>query len=145
MRALTCLLLLLACSGAGASPVYTVAEPWLRPARAGAATELYLELRASAPATLVAVRAPVAARVTLVDAYGRAVPSLALPGGAAVRLAPGGPRIRLAALAQGLQRGGHVPLTLLVRAADGGEQEIPVQAEVRHHSPSHDHGIAHAH
>ena len=145
MRTLGCLLLLLAVAGAGASPVYTVAEPWVRPAGAGTATELYLELRASAPATLVAVRVPLAARADLVNARGRTVPALALPAGTLVRLAPGGSRIRLSALREAIARGGHVPLTLVVRAADGAEQEIPVEAEVRLHSPSHDHGVPRAH
>lgn len=143
-RAAVLTLLLFACH-ALASPVYTVAEPWVRPVPAGKATELYLELRASEAAALVGVRTPLAARVDLVDARGRAVAAIVLPAGTLVRLEAGGPRVRLAALARAVQRGGHVPLTLTVRDAAGIEQEIPVEAEVRLHSPSHDHGVPHAH
>ncbi|MFO1399544.1 MAG: copper chaperone PCu(A)C [Burkholderiales bacterium] len=132
---------LFAAGACSASPVYTVAEPWLRPAKAGAGTELYLELRASEPAELIAVSTTAAARSELVDRHGKPVPAIALAPGVVVRLAAGAPRVQLSGLAQRIARGGHVPLTLTVRGADGSVQEIPVEAEVRLHSPSHDHGV----
>lgn len=135
---------LLLASTCGASPVYTVAEPWVRPAAARASTPLYLEVRASERAELVAVTTPAAARVELVDRNGKATPAIALPAGIPVRLEAGAVHGRLVGLAQHVARGGHVPLTLTVRAADGSVLEIPVEAEVRLHSPSHDHGVPHA-
>jgi len=132
--------LLLACA-CGASPVYTVSERWVRPAAAGASTPLYLEVRASERAELIAVTTRAAARAELVDRQGKAMPAIALPAGVLVRLEAGAAQGRLIGLAQRAARGGHVPLTLAVRAADGRVQEIPVEAEVRLHSPSHDHGV----
>jgi len=143
-RAWACALLL-AAGACCASPVYTVAEPWVRPAAAGATTELYIELRASEIAALVAVTTAAAARAELVDRRGKTATSIALPAGTLVRLEAGASRVRLTGLAQRVARGGHVALTLTVRAADGSVQKIPIEAEVRLHSPSHDHGVAHAH
>lgn len=137
--------LLLVAAVARASPVYTLAEPWVRPAAAGAATELYVELRASEAATLIAVTTGAAARVELLDRRGKVVPAIELPAATLVRLEPGAARVRLAGLPRPLARGGHVPLMLTVRDGTGAIQEIPVEAEVRLHSPSHDHGVAHTH
>ena len=91
------------------------------------------------------VTSPAAAHCELVDRHGKPTPAIALPPGLMVRLEAGAPRARLVRLVQRAARGGHVPLTLMVRSADGSVQEIPVAAEVRLHSPSHDHGVPHAH
>lgn len=145
MRRVCGLLSLLLAGAACASPVYTVAEPWVRPAAAGATTELYLELRASERAQLVAAGSTAAARVELVDRHGKATPAIDLPPGTVVHLAAGAARVRLTRVAQRIALGGHVPMILTVRAADGSVTEIPLTAEVRRHSPSHDHGVPHAH
>jgi copper(I)-binding protein len=134
----------LAAATAGASPVFVVAEPWVRPAAAGAATEAYMELRSSEPVTLTAVRSEVAARIAVVDARGEAT-SLAIEAGQLLRLAPKASRIRLPHVNRALRRGDHVPLTLTIVARDGTTQDIPVEAEVRTRSPSDDHHVPHAH
>jgi copper(I)-binding protein len=54
--------------------------------------------------------------------------------------------VALAPLARQLRLGDRVPLTLVVREADGVVQAIDVDAEVRRRSPTDDHrGHAHAH
>jgi periplasmic copper chaperone A len=137
-----------ALGGTHARAVFVVTEPWVRPAAMGAATEAFMELASSEGATLVAVRSPAAARAAVVDARGRsfAKDGVPLPAGERVLLAPGGVRVSLAPLVRPLRLGDRVQLTLFVRAPDGVEQAIDVDAEVRRRSPTDDHrGHAHAH
>jgi periplasmic copper chaperone A len=143
-----CAALAFALAATHAHAVFVVTEPWVRPAAAGAATEAFMELASSDGATLVAVRSPVAARVAVVDARGRSVArdGVPLPAGERVRLAPGRVRVSLWPLARQLRPGDRVHLTLVVRAPDGVEQAIDVDAEVRRRSPTDDHrGATHAH
>lgn len=60
-----------------------------------------------------------------------AVPSLALPAGKAVELKPGGYHVMLMNLKQPIKAGDTVPLTLLVKSADGKTEKIEVKAEAR--------------
>lgn len=142
--ALACALLVLAPARAG---VFAVAEPWTRPAAAGASAEAFMELMSSEGATLVDVRSPVAAQVRLVSGKARQAPpfALALPARATVKLAPGGVRVVLERVARPLKLKDRVPLTLVLRNADGITQEIAVDAEVRRRSPSDDHRVPHKH
>jgi copper(I)-binding protein len=127
--------------------VFSVAEPWTRPAAAGASTEAFMELTSSEGTMLVEVRSPVAREVRLVSGKSRqsAPFAVALPARATVLLAPGGVRLQLAQLARPLKLRDRVPMTLVLRHADGTMQEIAVDAEVRRRSPSEDHKVPHKH
>ena len=46
--------------------------------------------------------------------------------------------VRLTGLTRRLKQGEYVPMTLIIRSADGKEQKTYIVAEVRHHSPSED-------
>ncbi len=143
-------LLALPLASASAAGLFIVNEPWVRPATAGS-TDAYMNLRSSEGTTLVGVRCELAATVTMEMPDNarrgkfRAVTHLALPGGETVRLAPGRAHIRLAAIRHALKLGDHVALVLTLEAADGTTQEIPVNAEVRHRSPTDDEMHAHGH
>jgi copper(I)-binding protein len=134
-------LLVAAHAGAAASAVFEVTEPWVRPAAAAASTEAYMELTSSSGATLVEVRSPVAARIALVTARKREPPpfALPLPPRTKVPLSAGRTWLVLQQLARPLKLGERVPMTLVVRDADGTTQEIEVDAEVRRRSPAADH------
>ncbi|MCC6196264.1 MAG: copper chaperone PCu(A)C [Burkholderiales bacterium] len=138
---------LVACALFAAVParagVFSVAEPWTRPAAAGASTEAFMQIMSSGGATLVEVRSTLAGRVRLVSGATRQDPpfALALPPRATVKLAPGGTRVVLERLARPLKLRDRVPLTLVLRNADGTMQEIAVDAEVRRRSPSDDHRV----
>ena len=123
-----------------AHAIFAVTEAWVRPAAMGKATEAYMQLMSSDGATLVDVRSDAAASVSLLTAGGRRIApmSLALPAGDTVWLAPGKQRLALARLARTQREGDRVPFVLLVRMGDGTTQEIAVDAEVRHHSPTDD-------
>jgi periplasmic copper chaperone A len=131
-------------TSAHAHAVFVVTEPWVRPAGAAQSTEAYMELMSSDGATLVGVRSPVAASVAL-DGVRGSPPSLSLPAGATVALAPGKYRLTLRKLDSTLRLGDRVPLILIVRGATGVTQEIDVDAEVRLHSPTYDHNLPHTH
>ena len=106
-----------------------------------------MELASSEDVTLVDVRCALAARVALVSPRQRNSPpfALALPVQTNVALAPGATRIALLQLAQPLKLGQRVPLTLVLRHADGSVQDIDVDAEVRRRSPRADHDATHKH
>src|SRR5262245_58051790 len=146
LRNLAGLLVAAACAPACAA-VFAVTEPWVRPAGAGATTEAYMELASSMNATLVDARSAVAACVALVSTGQRKRPpfTLALPARTNVMLAPGGVRLALVNLAQPLNLGQRVPITLVLNYADGTSQDIEVDAEVRRRSPSDDHHVPHKH
>lgn len=61
-----------------------------------------------------------------------------------ILLAPGKYRLALEKLARSLRRGDRVPITLIVHEGAGTIQEIDVDAEVRHRSPTADHTHHHA-
>lgn len=60
---------------------------------------------------------------------------LALPARTLVHLAPNRYRLVLDKLTRPIKRGERVRLTLVIEAADGSRQEIPVDAEARFDSP----------
>lgn len=127
-----------------AHAVFVVTEPWVRPARAAQSTEAYMELVSSDGATLIGVRSPIAASITMRGPRGSQA-ALPLPPGATVALAPGKFRLALGRLARTLGVGDRVPLTLVLRDANGATQQIDVDAEVRLRSPADDHRRPHAH
>jgi copper(I)-binding protein len=140
MRRFLCLLAL--APAASLAAVISVNEAWLRPAAAGASTEAFMELAVSQDATLVEVRTPVAANIALAQGKDRGRPPFALPLAAQEPLLMDarGTRIELFRVERALKRGDRVPLTLVLRYADGTTQDVLVDAEVRTRSPSEDHG-----
>ena len=128
---------------ASLAAVISVSEPWVRPAAAGASTDAFMELTVSQDATLVDVRTPVATKVALARGRDRSAPPFALPLAAqrTLLMSERGTRIVLSRIDRPLKRGERVPLTLVLRYADGTTQDIEVDAEVRRRSPSEDHGV----
>jgi len=138
----------LAVAGATLAVSFNVTQPWVKPARAGASTEAYMQLMSPEGTTIVGARSPVAANVVLVTTKGRqsAPFTLVLPPRATVFLEASATRFALVNVERPLKLGERVPITLVLRHADGSSQEIDVDAEVRRHSPSYDHGFrGHAH
>ena len=127
--------------------VIAINEPWVRPASVGASTDVFMELAVSEAATLVDVRTPVATKVALAQGKQRRAPPFALALAAQVPLLmrDRGTHIVLARVERTLRRGDRVPLTLVLRYADGTTQDVEVDAEVRRRSPSDDHRSAHRH
>jgi len=106
-----------------------------------------MELRSTEGATLVDVHSDTAATIGIrpPGKNPATITQLPLPAGTAVTLAPGGYRLALRHLARSLKLGDRVHFTLTIEAADGTRQEIPVNAEVRRHSPIDDELHAHHH
>jgi len=61
----------------------------------------------------------------------RPIKEIALPKGQTVRLEPGGLHVMFIGLNDQIKPGQKVPMTLRVRGADGKEQKLEVEAEVR--------------
>lgn len=61
----------------------------------------------------------------------REMKEIPLPKGKAVSLEPGGLHVMFIDLRQPIREGRKVPMTLVVKGADGKEQKLPVEAEVR--------------
>jgi len=144
LAGIACACALFALSGPAGAAVVNVTEPWIRPAAAaGETTEAYLRIQCSEDATLVDARSPAARSTALVTAAKRTPPpfSLALPAKETVRLKAGGVRLALVQVAHPLKASERVPITLVLRYADGRTQDIEVDAEVRRRSPSADHGV----
>jgi copper(I)-binding protein len=139
--------LALALLSSDAAAIFIVTEPWVRLAPNARSAEAYMELRSTEGARLVAVSTAVATGVVLLApvATRSAVPEIPLAANATVKLAPGAFRIALAHLDRPLKLGDRVALVLTIETADGDRQEIPVNAEVRRHSPTDDHSRAHKH
>lgn len=127
---------------ASLAAVVAVSEPWVRPAGAGSSTEAFMEIMVSEDATLVDVRTPLATRVALAQGRERRPPPFALSLAAQKPLLMNarGTRVVLGRVERPLELRARVPLTLVLRYADGTTQEILVDAEVRRRSPSEDHG-----
>jgi len=124
-----------------AHAVFIVNLPWVLPAARGGSTEVYMDLTSTEGATLVAAASDAADSVSILGPGKKAktAQSLPLPAGTLVELRPAAYRIRLQGIARSLKLGDHMRLTLTIRGVDGSQQEIPVTAEVRHHSALEDH------
>jgi periplasmic copper chaperone A len=134
-------------TNAHANGLLIVNQPWARPASAGKATEVYMDITSTAGATVVAVASDAAAVARLRAPDGQRVksPTIALPAGTVVALAPGSYRVVLLRLNRTLRLADRVRLTLTIENADASRQEIAVNAEVRLHSPIDDELRAHRH
>jgi copper(I)-binding protein len=139
---LACAALAFAATGACATAVVTVSQPWVRPAAAHAMTRAFLVLGSSTDATLVAARSPIAQVVLMRGAA--PMDGIAVAAGKPVPMSDAGPHLALRGVARALKLGDRVPLTLTLRHADGRVQDIDVSAEVRRHSPIDDERRAHA-
>lgn len=135
IAAITCVC---AVPAAAAQPA-GVKDAWVRaPAPGQKVAAAYMEITGRTRIWLVAAASPLAARAEL---HGttmeggvmkmRAIDKLELPGGKAVRLAPGGMHIMLIDLKRALKPGDKVPITLTVLREDASRTLFTVQAEVR--------------
>jgi copper(I)-binding protein len=139
--------LALALDSPEAATVFVVNEPWVRLAPNARSAEAYMNLQSSDGATLVGVRGDATASVEIRPpgtARG-SVKSIPLPAGENVKLGPGAYRFVLASLNRPLKLGDRVAFVLTIEAPDGNRTEIPVNAEVRLHSPTDDHRPGHKH
>jgi periplasmic copper chaperone A len=130
-----------------ANAILIVNEPWVRVAADGRSAEIYMRLKSTEGATLVAVTSFAADKVAL-RAPGTAkgaVGELPLPAHTQVDLRSNDYRITLTGLTRRIKLGEHVPLTLTIRSADGLLQEVPINAEVRKLSPTDDESHPHGH
>ena len=145
------------------SPV-KVEAAWIRASVAGqSGTGAFMRLTATEPMTLVGVASPVAgvAEVHEMKLEGdvmrmRAIPSLVLPAAKTVDLRPGGYHLMLMDLKAPLKPDTRVPLTLLLRDAQGVQRRLELQVAVSTRPPAatagdaghgHGHGAggSHAH
>jgi periplasmic copper chaperone A len=133
--------LLLALVAPDAAAIVAVIQPWVRLSPDARSAEAYLQLRSSEDAKLVGATSTAARNTALRNPRPTrvSVPEITLPAREMVALAPGTQRVVLASLTRPLKLGDRVAIVLTVMAADGRRQEIPVDAEVRRHSPSEDH------
>jgi periplasmic copper chaperone A len=130
-----------------ASAVLIVREPWVRPSATAGAAEGFIELQSTEGATLVDVRCATAVSIAMLapGAPRKTVRAIDLPAGRTVMLAPGKHRLALDGLSPPPRYGDRVAIVLTIAAADGSRREIPVNAEVRRHSPTDDHLHGHKH
>jgi periplasmic copper chaperone A len=126
-----------------AQPV-AVNDAWVRaPAPGQKTAAAYMELTSKQSSFLVSVASPVAGAVelhlTMVDGgvmRMRPVSKIELPGGKAVKLAPGSLHAMLTDLKRPLKPGDKVPLTLTVQRDDRSSRSVfTVQAVVRDAAP----------
>jgi copper(I)-binding protein len=139
--------LLLPLAPLAADATFAVNAPWVRFVKGATSAEVFMELQSSVNATLVDARTEAAKKVTIRPPGTRPAPiaELPLPAGVPVHLVPGGIRLGLLRLTGTLKLGDRIPLTLIIRQADGRRREIPINAEVRRRSPIDDERRAHAH
>jgi len=98
----------------------------------------FMEITADADMVLVGGSSPVAKSLelhTMKQEDGmmkmRQVKEIALPRGQTVKLAPGGLHVMFVDIGKQIQAGERVPLTLIVRSADGKERKLDLQADAR--------------
>ena len=116
----------------------TIANAWMRPAAAGAASaDAYADVRVDAPATLVAVRTPAASRVDIVvhdprdpSSVPRVVDKLAIPAGE-TRFALKGSVLRLVGVKSTIASGDAVPLRFELVDASGKAHAVEAKVQVR--------------
>lgn len=144
---------LLLAAGAALAQAVKVDDAWARASVPGQqATGAFMTLTAPAGARLVGVSSPVAgvAEMHEMAMQGdvmkmRAIPALELPAGKPVQLKPGGYHLMLMDLKAPLAAGSTVPLTLLLRDAQGAELRQPLQVPVRAAAPAAGAPPAHEH
>ena len=144
-RVLGPLALLCAAAAFAQSPApLQVEDAWARMSVPGQmATGAFMRLTAREPLSLVGGSSPVAGAVEVHEMKldgdvmrMRALPSLALPAGKTVELKPGGLHLMLLDLKAPLKRDTQVPVTLLLRDAQGAERKLELQLPVRAAAPA---------
>lgn len=128
---------------AALSSLLRVENAWIRAAVPGqSGTGAFMRLTAAQPLRLVGVSTPVAgvAEVHEMRMEGdvmrmRAIPGLDLPAGQAVELKPGSYHLMLMALKAPVKADTRVPVTLVLRDAQGAERRLELQVPVSQHAP----------
>lgn len=123
---------------AAAAPALRVDNAWIRAAVPGqSGTGAFMRLTADQPMRLVGVSSPVAgvAEVHEMRMDGdvmrmRAIPGLDLPAGKTVELKPGSYHLMLMSLKAPLKVDTQVPVTLLLRDAQGAERRLELKVPV---------------
>ncbi|MYM26452.1 copper chaperone PCu(A)C [Duganella sp. FT135W] len=123
----------------------TVSEPWVRATVAAQkATGAFMTLTSTQPVTLVGVSSPAAGVVEVHEMKMendmmrmRQLPSLPLPAGQPVKLAPGGYHLMLLDLKQPLKDGDKVALTLEIEDAKKVRSTVVVDAPVKPLNAAH--------
>jgi periplasmic copper chaperone A len=125
-----------------AHSVFSINEPWARVTADGRSAEVYMRITSSDGARLVSVASPAAARIGIHPPGNgkREISEVVLPPRQVVLLERGQHRIQLIGLVRKPKLGDRIALTIAVRGDDGAVQEIPLDAEVRLHSPTEDEG-----
>ena len=130
---------------ADACALFIVNQPWLRPAKSGQSTEMYMNLTSTDGATLVAARTEEAAAIVIRGPGKglRTLDALPLPAKTLVALAPGKTRLVVIKLARTVKLGDRIAVTLTIEGSDGARQDIPLLAEARLRSPVDDELLSH--
>ena len=129
-----------------AHAILSINEPWVRAAAHGRSAEFFVKLRSSEGASLSRVDSFAARRVEMRDGDSpNRLARIELPPDTLVELKAGSFHLRMSGLVRRLKLGEHVPVTLVVRTTDGLQQNVYVNAEVRHRSPSEDEMNPHSH
>jgi copper(I)-binding protein len=133
--ALAATLMLLLCAPAGAADI-TIKNAWMRPARAGTASGVYVDITTDVPLTLVGATSPMAKSIAIVQvdpqpdgtSVEKIVKEWKLPGGKETRFAYNGSRLDLGDIAADLTPGISIPLTLLF--SEGPDKRLAVDIDV---------------
>ena len=129
-----------------------ITQPWSRAAMRGGSGAAFLTLRntGTAPDRLLGASTPAAGRVELHSMVRdgdvmrmREQPAIDLPPGQEVVLRPGGLHVMLLGLAQPLDRGATLPLTLRFEQAGEVTVQVAVQAAGAAGMPAAGHGHTH--
>jgi copper(I)-binding protein len=138
-RRLLCLLLGLTLAAPALADSVKIENAWVRATAPGQKVAGgFMDLTADADMTLVGGNSPISKSVELHFMRMengvmemRQMQEIALPKGKTVRLEPGDLHVMFIGLKNQVKPGRKVPLTLVVKSADGREQKLAVQAEVR--------------
>ena len=136
--ALAATLMLLLCAPAGAADI-TIKNAWMRPARAGTVSGVYVDITTDVPLTLVGATSPMAKSIAIVQvdpqpdgtSVEKIVKEWKLPGGKETRFAYNGSRFDLKDIAADLTPGISVPLTLLFSEGPDKRQAVDIDVLVR--------------
>jgi periplasmic copper chaperone A len=132
---------------AHANALFIVNQPWLKPARSGQSTQVYMNLTSTDGATLVSARSDDANGIVMRGSgkNARDIAALPLPAKTLVALAPGKEHLALLQLRRTVKLGQSVALVLTIEGPDGVRQDIAVSAEARMRSPVDDERRGHHH
>lgn len=135
--------LLSLCAALAAVPAWaqtTITDVWTRTTvPQQKASAVFMQLTAAKDSTLLSASSPVAGTTEIhemkMEGYVVKMTAMAnglpLPAGKMVALTPSGYHIMLMDLKQQIKVGDNVPLTLVVRGADGKDEVLTLQAEVK--------------